>query len=282
MTDSPETLAHALLDAARSAGADAADAVAVAGTSLSIGVLNEALEQAERSDEVEIGLRVMVGQRQACVSASDTRPETMRDMADRAVAMARVAPEDPTTGLADPSQLATGWDSAALDMIDPQPEPDPTALQDAALRAEAAARAIEGVSQVQSATAGYGRQTRHLAATNGFLGGLHAHRSRPVLRRHHRRGGWRMERDYYGDMRLHRADLMPRRGDRPPRRRAHRRPQGRAAAEDRRLPGAVRRAHRGQPDRPPSAGGERRLHHPRRLVAARRDGGAGSAQEPCR
>jgi len=208
MTDSPETLAHALLDAARAAGADAADAIAVAGTSLSIGVLNGALEQAERADEVEIGLRVMVGQRQACVSASDTRPETMREMADRAVAMARVAPEDPTTGLADPSQLATGWDIAALDMVDAGPEPDPAALQDAALRAEAAARAVEGISLVQSASAGYGRQTRHLAATNGFSGG-YARTDHGLSCVAITGEGTGMERDYYGDMRLHRADLLP-------------------------------------------------------------------------
>lgn len=207
MTDSPETLAHALLDAARKAGADAADAIAVAGTSLSIDVLNGALEQAERSDEVEIGLRVMVGQRQACVSASDTRAETMQEMAERAVAMARVAPEDPTIGLADPTQLATDWDIAALDMIDPAPEPDPASLQDAALRAEAAALAVEGISQVQAASAGYGRRTRHLAATNGFSGGYtrtdHGLSCVAITGE-----GLGMERDYYGDMRMHRADMM--------------------------------------------------------------------------
>lgn len=206
MTDSPETLAHALLDAARTAGADAADAIAVSGTSLSIGVLNGALEQAERSDEVEIGLRVLLGRRQACVSASDTRPETLREMAERAVAMARVAPEDPTTGLADPSQLARGWDIDALDMVDPAPEPDPAALQDAALRAEAAARAVDGITQVQSSMAGYGRRTRHAAATNGFSGGYtrtdHGLSCVAITGE-----GLGMERDYYGDMRLHRADL---------------------------------------------------------------------------
>ncbi|MFO7919876.1 MAG: TldD/PmbA family protein [Nioella sp.] len=207
MTDSPETLAHALLDAARTAGADAADAIAVSGTSLSIGVLNGALEQAERSDEVEIGLRVLLGRRQACVSASDTRPETLREMAERAVAMARVAPEDPTTGLADPSQLARGWNIDALDMVDPAPEPDPAALQDAALRAEAAARAVDGITQVQSSMAGYGRRTRHAAATNGFSGGYtrtdHGLSCVAITGE-----GLGMERDYYGDMRLHRADLM--------------------------------------------------------------------------
>lgn len=207
MTQSPETLAHALLDAARKAGADAADAVAVQGTSLSIDVLGGKLEQAERSEGVEIGLRVLLGQRQACVSASDTRPETLQEMAERAVAMAREAPEDPTIGLADPSQLAAGWDIAALDMVDPAPEPDPATLQAAALKAEAAALAVDGISQVQSTSAGYGRRTRHLAASNGFSGGYtrtdHGLSCVAITGE-----GLGMERDYYGDMRMHRADMM--------------------------------------------------------------------------
>lgn len=207
MTRSPETLAHALLDAARKAGADAADAIAVEGTSVSIDVLHGKLEHAERSDGVEIGLRVLVGQRQACVSASDTRPETMAEMAERAVAMARLAPEDPTIGLAGPGQLAQTWDIAALDMIDPAPEPDPAALERAALEAEAAALAVAGVSQVQSASAGYGRRTRHLAATNGFSGGYtrtdHGLSCVAITGE-----GLGMERDYFGDMRMHRADMM--------------------------------------------------------------------------
>ena len=207
MTQTPETLAHALLDAARKAGADAADAIAVQGTSLSIDVLNGTLEHAERSDGVEIGLRVLMGQRQACVSASDIRPETMQEMAERAVAMARLAPEDPSIGLADPAQLAGDWDIAALDMIDPAPEPDPADLEARALEAEAAALAVDGVSQVQSTSAGYGRRTRHIAATNGFSGGYtrtdHGLSCVAITGE-----GLGMERDYYGDMRMHRADMM--------------------------------------------------------------------------
>ena len=154
MTQSPEALAHDLLSAATRAGADAADAVAVAGTSTSIRVLNGGLEHAERSEGVEIGLRVILGQRQACVSASDTKPETLREMAERAVAMAREAPDDPTIGLADPEQLAQNWDIAALDMCDPGAEPDPAMLEATALQAEAAALAVKGIAQVQSSSAG--------------------------------------------------------------------------------------------------------------------------------
>lgn len=206
MTQSPESLAHDLLAAATRAGADAADALAVAGTSTSIRVLNGALEHAERSEGVEIGLRVILGRRQACVSASDTKPETLREMAERAVAMAREAPDDPTIGLADPAQLVQGWDIAALDMCDPGPEPDPAMLEAAALEAEAAALAVDGITQVQSASAGYGRRTRHLAATNGFSGGYtrtdHGLSCVAITGE-----GLQMERDYYGDMRIHRGDM---------------------------------------------------------------------------
>ena len=82
-------LTHSLLKAARTAGADAADAIAVQAASLSIDVRAGKLEQAERSEGQDIGLRVFVGQRSALVSASDTSTRTIEDMAQRAVAMAR-------------------------------------------------------------------------------------------------------------------------------------------------------------------------------------------------
>jgi PmbA protein len=207
MTRQLEPLTQALLDAARRAGADAADAIAVDGTSLSIGVLNGRLEQAERAEGVEIGLRVMVGQRQACVSASDIKPVTMAEMAERAVSMARLAPLDPTIGLADPGQLATNRDATMLDMDDPALEPSPAALEEAALRAEAAAMAITGISQVQSANAAYGRRQVHLAATNGFSGG-YARTDNYLSCVAITGTGTGMEQDYFGDGRNHAADLM--------------------------------------------------------------------------
>ena len=207
MTASLDTLTHSLIDAAKRAGADDADAIAVTGTSLSIDVLNGALEQAERSEGTEIGLRVLVGKRQACVSASDTRPETIKEMAERAVTMARLAPEDPSVGLADPAQLAQNRDATALDMADPTAEPNPAELEEQALRAEAAALAIKGISQVQSASAGYSKRQVHLAASNGFSGG-YARTDHGLSCVAITGEGTNMERDYFGDGRNHRADLL--------------------------------------------------------------------------
>ena len=99
MTQSIETTTQALLSAAKRAGAEAADAMAVEGTSLNIDVREGVLEQAERAEGTDVGLRVFVGRRTASVSASDTSPATLEALAARAVAMAREAPEDPFAGL---------------------------------------------------------------------------------------------------------------------------------------------------------------------------------------
>ncbi|MFD1913238.1 TldD/PmbA family protein [Halodurantibacterium flavum] len=210
MTDRPaslDRLTEALLGAARRAGAEAADAIAISGTSVSIDVRSGQLEQAERSEGLEIGLRVLIGKRQACVSASDTRDSTIAAMAERAVAMAREAPEDRWIGLAEADQLATLRDAGGLELFDPTPEPEPAALQDDARRAEAAALAVAGISKVQSAGAGYGRQAIHLAATNGFSGG-YMRTSRGVSCVAITGEGTGMERDYFGDSRVFQSDLM--------------------------------------------------------------------------
>ena len=166
-----ELLTEKLLAAAKRAGADGADAIAIAGTSINVDVRAGALEQAERAEATDVGLRVFVGQQQAIVSGSDTSEVTMARMAERAIAMAKEAPEDPYAGLAEPGQFATQWDTDALEMFDASPEPDPDKLQSDALEAEATAIAFDGVSQVQSATSAYGAREVHLATSNGFSGG---------------------------------------------------------------------------------------------------------------
>ena len=89
MSQPLDTLTKSLLQAATKAGADSAEAKAVQATSLSVDVRGGALEQAERSEGIDIGLRVFVGQRAAVVSASDISARTIDEMAVRAVAMAR-------------------------------------------------------------------------------------------------------------------------------------------------------------------------------------------------
>jgi len=199
-------LTEALLAAATKAGADAADALAVDGRAVSIDVRGGALEQAERSEGVEIGLRVLIGGRQACVSASDISARTIADMAERAVAMAREAPSDPYAGLADPDQLARVWDLEALEIADPSEEPSASALETDAREAEAAALAVQGVSQVQSASASWSWRKLHLAGTNGFSGG-YSRTSRSISAVAISGEGATMERDWASESRIFQADL---------------------------------------------------------------------------
>lgn len=206
MTRPLDQLTDSLLDAARKAGAGAADAIAIEGRSITIDMRGGTLEQAEREEGVDVGLRVLVGQRQACVSASDARPEVLTALAERAVAMAREAPEDPYIGLADPGQLARDWDLAALELADATPEPSAQELQDDARAAEAAALEVQGVSQVQSASAGYSWRAVHMAATNGFAGG-YERTDRGISCVAIAGEGSGMERDHDGDSRIFQADL---------------------------------------------------------------------------
>lgn len=206
MTQDLADLTARLLEAARRAGADQADAMARDGSSTSIGVRGGKLEEAERSEGAEIGLRVILGKRQACVSSSDFRDAAMDEMAERAVAMAREAPDDPYIGLADSSALSDLRNADALDLYDPTEAPSPQDMMDDALAAEAAALQVGGVTQVQSAGAAYGSSRIWLAATNGFSGGyMRTHRQ--IHCTAIAGTGTKMERDSDGDMRLFQSDL---------------------------------------------------------------------------
>ena len=206
MTQALSDLTQALLAAAKAAGADAADAMARSGTALAVDMRGGTLEHAERSEATEIGLRVLIGQRQACVSASDTRPDTLEAMATRAVAMAKEAPEDPYVGLADPDQLSARRDAEGLELADDAPEPAPETLQDDAARAEAAAMEVAGVTKIDSASAGYGRTEIFIAASNGFAGG-YSRTQRSLYCSAIAGDGAGMQRDGDGDGRLIQSDL---------------------------------------------------------------------------
>lgn len=158
-------LLDGLVAKARSAGADAADAVLVDSVSLSVGWRLGKLERLERSESADIGLRVLLGRRQAMASSSDRTESALEELVERAVAMARTVPEDPYAGLADPSELATEFPD--LDTCDPH-EPSAEQLLDMVKRAEDSARAVDGVSNSEGADAGWGRSKVAFVASNGF------------------------------------------------------------------------------------------------------------------
>ena len=192
-----------LVGRARKAGADAADAVLFEGTSLSHARRLGKVERLERSESQDLGLRVLVGKRQAIVSSSDRSPKMLAELVERTVAMARAVPEDPFCGLAEPEELARDW--PALDMLDPV-EPSAETLIERAGAAEEAALAVDGITNSEGAEAGWGRSRIALAASNGFAGGYagsHHAVSVAVIGG----SGNRMERDYDFANSTYAADL---------------------------------------------------------------------------
>lgn len=193
--------ASRLVDAARRAGAEAADAVCIRGTSLSVEVRLGKVEETRRAEGDDFTLRAFVGKRSAAVSANVLTDPS--ELAKRAVAMARVAPEDPYAGLADAENLARTFPE--LDLIDSS-IPTADELTEAALCAEDACRAVKNVTNSGGASASWRLGGLVLATSHGFSGAYSA--SRFSLSASAIAGtGTGMERDYEVEGRIHKDDL---------------------------------------------------------------------------
>ena len=196
-------LAQRLVEAAKRAGADSADAVAVRGVSQGVEIRDGNVEESERSEGDDVGLRVLVGRRQAVVSTNDVGGLDVATLAERAVAMARVAPDDPYAGLADEGQLAR--DIPDLDLLDPV-IPSVAELERRAREAEDAARAVKGVSKSGGASASAGIGGMVLVTSGGFRG-AYLRSSQGVSMTAIAGEGTGMERDYDFTSARHASDL---------------------------------------------------------------------------
>ena len=197
-------LAERLVAAAGRAGADAADALAVRSISLAVEVREGAVEESERSEGDDVGLRAFVGRRQAVVSTNDVNAN-VAELAERAVAMAKAAPEDPFAGLADPARLAR--DVPDLDLLDPD-LPTVALLEERAQRAERAGLAVKGVTKSGGASASAGIGGMVLVTSHGFRG-AYLSSGESVSMTAIAGEGTAMERDYDYSSTLHGADLDP-------------------------------------------------------------------------
>ena len=160
-------LAHKLIELTKAAGADAADVLVSDSASLSVSCRMGALEDTERAESRDIGLRAMIGQKQAFVSGSAVEAEALKQLAQRAVDMAQATPEDRYCGFAPEDRLST--DIPALDIADDY-EPDADKLLSMAGACEDAARAVDGITNSEGGGAGWGRATTALVTSHGFEG----------------------------------------------------------------------------------------------------------------
>jgi PmbA protein len=196
------TLLSDLIVRARAAGADAADAVLISGTSLSVARRLGETEHVERAEGRDLGLRVFLGKQAAIVSSTTVDPARFAELAERAVAMARVVPADPFAGLAD---TAAPPRDIPLDLED-SGEPTPEALIARAAAAEEAALAVHGVTNSEGAEAGFGRTEAVLVTSAGFAG-RQVRTSHSVSAAALAGTGTAMQRDYDSHSTVHLADL---------------------------------------------------------------------------
>ncbi len=198
----PLDLLSDLIAKARAAGADAADAVLVSGTSLGVQRRLGKTDHVERSEGRDLGLRVFLGKRAAVVSSSAMDPAGFQELAERAVAMARVVPEDPFAGLA---ETVASPEPVALDLVDPS-EPATEQLVARAAAAEEAALAVPGITNSEGAEAGYSRSEAFLVTSAGFAG-KSARTGHSVSATALAGTGTAMQRDYDYHSTVHLADL---------------------------------------------------------------------------
>ena len=206
MNNNLEVIASALLDMSKKAGAEAAEVIGLEKKSLNVDVLNGMLEGVERSEAIDIGLRVIVEGRQACLSSSDVREESLEKMVTRSLSMAREAPVDKDIVLARNDQLVSAQDLEALDLIDTEVMVEADRLEKWAIEAEVEARKVKGITQVQGSSASVGIIKSQLAFSNGFSQGYS--RSGVNISCVSISGqGNKMERDYASESRVHISDL---------------------------------------------------------------------------
>ena len=191
---------------ARRLGADAADAVMRADSAEGVSIRLGKLEDVSRSESEAIGLRVFVGQRSASVSSSDFSPASLEALAEQAIAMARLAPEDRYAGLAPRDRLAKA-PFPDLELVDPV-EPTPEELREAALEVEQAARGVSGVTNSNGGEASFSRAVVAFVTSHGFAqtyGGTAHSLGASVIAGE----GSAMQTDHCYRSARHRADLPP-------------------------------------------------------------------------
>jgi PmbA protein len=199
----PQAALEQLIRAARAAGADAADGLFVESVAASVSYRLGQLEDVERAESWDLGLRVFVGNQIAFVSSTDLSARALAELPERAVAMAKLAPEDKYACLAPREWLAREF--PALDTEDPH-EPSAAVLTERARAVEGAAMAVTGISNSEGGGASFSRSTIALATSEGFFGryGATSHSIGVAVLAGE---GTAMERDYEGASARHASDL---------------------------------------------------------------------------
>ena len=160
-----------LIDTALSNGATAADCVLSRSRGLSLTRRLGKDETIERYEDFDTGLRVFVGNKIASVSTNDNSEAAIRDVAKRAVDMAKIAPQDDFSLIASQETLNDFpiQNSISVDSYD-EVEPSIDIIRDRAKEVEDSALSVKGITNSDGADASWGEGETLLMTSNGFFG----------------------------------------------------------------------------------------------------------------
>jgi PmbA protein len=160
-----------LIDTALSNGATAADCVLSRSRGLSLTRRLGKDETIERYEDFDTGLRVFVGNKIASVSTNDNSEAAIRDVAKRAVDMAKIAPQDDFSLIASQETLNDFpiHNSISVDSYD-EVEPSIDIIRDRAKEVEDSALSVNGITNSDGADASWGEGETLLMTSNGFFG----------------------------------------------------------------------------------------------------------------
>ena len=165
MSKQDQDIIEKALKAAEQAGADGADVSFIKGGGLDVQVRLGKVESAERAEDYQMGMRVFVGQKSATISSGQLDDENITQLAERAVAMAKHAPEDPYARLATAEEQAKSFPD--IELFD-DTSYSTERLTEIALACEEAALSQAGISNSDGASASSGSSEVLIGTSTGF------------------------------------------------------------------------------------------------------------------
>ena len=165
MSKQDQDIIEKALSAAKQAGAEGADVSFIKGGGLDVQVRLGKVESAERAEDYQMGMRVFVGQKSATISSGQLDDENITKLAERAVAMAKHAPEDPYARLATAEEQAKSFPD--IELFD-DTSYSTEQLTEIALACEEAALSQAGISNSDGASASSGSSEVLIGTSTGF------------------------------------------------------------------------------------------------------------------
>ena len=196
-----------LIDTAITNGATNADCILSRSRGVSITRRLGKDENIQRYEDFDTGLRVFVDNKISSVSTNENSEEALKEVAKRAVEMAKIAPEDEYSLIASKELLQqfSIQEDINIDCYDAV-EPSTDVIRDRASEVEDIALNVKGITNSDGADASWGEGETLLMTSNGFFGSSkRSNHSVSVVVIAEKNG--KMERDYDYSSKVYGEDL---------------------------------------------------------------------------